>query len=645
MSADALLAAILASPDDELPRLAYADWLEERGDPRAEYVRLNVEFRGRSLMPGRWEEIRSRLRELEAAHLGTWLAPFQPFDPDRVEPDFDGVGPVSITITGGTKADLDVLRRTPGVGLLRLEDCRLTPDALRLVAGLRHLDGLTITDTRIDRAGLELLDGLPPWTVVRISDEGFSEEDWAEFQQRRIDRIAGLEPEQRRNAALRFLKGLDSHIRHDGKTAALSQMSATDAEMRFLSWLPELEEVCIDETRAVTTAGLKHLSGLTRLKSLIIAKTEVDSLTPITGCVALERLEFYPDHDVTVTDAGTAGLERLTNLESLSLQSDELADETVKRIGSLVRLKELSLEVGPLNDPECMAALGRLRSLERLSLSGGSEYSDHVLRHLAGLANLETLSMSVSGDGDNLRHLRGLMRLRRLYLSGEGVRDTGIRHLTTLTALRSFMAQGSAVTAAGAREMAAQLPGVTIILDQDVVKSPRPTLTFRRRCLGGFVSALFPSHWNDWGYGSDGRIIGLVEDGWEAVGGWSGGIVGPVEIRLQLSAGIPAGGVTGERDRWVTNNSHMSPRVVSWTADSLDGAEDEASCIYRYGNSQCLICVATAAGRLVVFNGQAPSSRFDEFLSLFRFIAGSVRIGEQADHSAEEAVIAASELA
>jgi uncharacterized protein (TIGR02996 family) len=31
--------AILAAPDDDAPRLVYADWLEERGDPRAEFVR------------------------------------------------------------------------------------------------------------------------------------------------------------------------------------------------------------------------------------------------------------------------------------------------------------------------------------------------------------------------------------------------------------------------------------------------------------------------------------------------------------------------------------------------------------------------------------------------------------------------------
>jgi uncharacterized protein (TIGR02996 family) len=41
--ADALLRAVLAAPDDDAPRLIYADWLDEHGDPaRAEFIRAQV---------------------------------------------------------------------------------------------------------------------------------------------------------------------------------------------------------------------------------------------------------------------------------------------------------------------------------------------------------------------------------------------------------------------------------------------------------------------------------------------------------------------------------------------------------------------------------------------------------------------------
>jgi uncharacterized protein (TIGR02996 family) len=40
----ALLAAIAAAPDDDLPRLALADWLEERDDPLGEFIRLQFDL-------------------------------------------------------------------------------------------------------------------------------------------------------------------------------------------------------------------------------------------------------------------------------------------------------------------------------------------------------------------------------------------------------------------------------------------------------------------------------------------------------------------------------------------------------------------------------------------------------------------------
>ncbi|HEY1551044.1 MAG TPA: TIGR02996 domain-containing protein [Kofleriaceae bacterium] len=38
-----LQAAIIASPDDDTPRSVYADWLLERGDPRGEFIALQLE--------------------------------------------------------------------------------------------------------------------------------------------------------------------------------------------------------------------------------------------------------------------------------------------------------------------------------------------------------------------------------------------------------------------------------------------------------------------------------------------------------------------------------------------------------------------------------------------------------------------------
>ena len=42
---DALLRAVWDAPHDDAPRLVYADWLDEHGDPdRAQFVRLQCEL-------------------------------------------------------------------------------------------------------------------------------------------------------------------------------------------------------------------------------------------------------------------------------------------------------------------------------------------------------------------------------------------------------------------------------------------------------------------------------------------------------------------------------------------------------------------------------------------------------------------------
>jgi uncharacterized protein (TIGR02996 family) len=40
----AFLARIIAAPADNRPRLVYADWLEEHGDPRGEFIRVQCEL-------------------------------------------------------------------------------------------------------------------------------------------------------------------------------------------------------------------------------------------------------------------------------------------------------------------------------------------------------------------------------------------------------------------------------------------------------------------------------------------------------------------------------------------------------------------------------------------------------------------------
>jgi uncharacterized protein (TIGR02996 family) len=69
---EAFLESIRANPRDNTARLVYADWLEERGDPRADYLRVLCEWlAGHS---DREQQLIEQERELRARLDRRWLA-------------------------------------------------------------------------------------------------------------------------------------------------------------------------------------------------------------------------------------------------------------------------------------------------------------------------------------------------------------------------------------------------------------------------------------------------------------------------------------------------------------------------------------------------------------------------------------------
>lgn len=64
---------IASRPDDDTPRLVYADWLEDQGDLQGEFIRVQCELAQPSNEPDRTAELRHRQRELLAAHRAEWV--------------------------------------------------------------------------------------------------------------------------------------------------------------------------------------------------------------------------------------------------------------------------------------------------------------------------------------------------------------------------------------------------------------------------------------------------------------------------------------------------------------------------------------------------------------------------------------------
>jgi uncharacterized protein (TIGR02996 family) len=70
---DSLIRAAINSPHDDGPRLAYADWLEERGDPRGEFLRLQRELSRLATTGKRYKELALRERVLLLVLNDSWV--------------------------------------------------------------------------------------------------------------------------------------------------------------------------------------------------------------------------------------------------------------------------------------------------------------------------------------------------------------------------------------------------------------------------------------------------------------------------------------------------------------------------------------------------------------------------------------------
>src|SRR5438477_12296826 len=76
------LMAILADPDADAPRLAYADWLEEDGDAdRAEFIRVQCALASMPENERAFHPLRPREAELLREHGETWLRPIRDLFP------------------------------------------------------------------------------------------------------------------------------------------------------------------------------------------------------------------------------------------------------------------------------------------------------------------------------------------------------------------------------------------------------------------------------------------------------------------------------------------------------------------------------------------------------------------------------------
>jgi uncharacterized protein (TIGR02996 family) len=142
MTEQALHRAIIESTEDDLPRLVYADWLDEHGQPeRAEFIRVQVELARLAADNPVRKALESRERDLLAAKQDEWLSLIREAINDYVF--HRGMLGVGVSVNRFLN-HAQLLTECPLVCYIDIADHAVGRDAILALAGMAELARVTI---------------------------------------------------------------------------------------------------------------------------------------------------------------------------------------------------------------------------------------------------------------------------------------------------------------------------------------------------------------------------------------------------------------------------------------------------------------------------------------------------------------------
>lgn len=459
------LEAIRESPDDDLHRLAWADWLDDEGQPdRAAFVRAQVHHAHLEDGPQR-DALEDEADDLLARHERRWTEGLE-------EVALDWAWRRGCVEWVSVQADLlpqiePVLDRHP-VRELRLVGNEATYSALRDWEGLARLERLDLGRHAIDTRG----PGVPIFRDAAFRPLLAS----PHLMRLKSLRLSGHEVsgptahlllDQGLVARLERLELDGCHAWGDGATRLLAEQAAPHLEALILRrtnlsefgiraalaaprW-PALRALDVTLGRLFRAgisqdrfeADLLRAPLLPRLTVLNLSNCTLDrsTLTSLLHCPRLGPVEELRLHDCNLGAAEIdvlADWSGLANVRSLDLGNNGFRDAGARRLAEspyVSALRELVLHNNGIGGPGIQAlanspALARLRSLNLASnhvgLPGVKALAEGALRPVELWLNNDNLGPPAAHV---LTESPAFARLRALHLSANPIRDEGLRVL------------------------------------------------------------------------------------------------------------------------------------------------------------------------------------------------------------------------
>lgn len=291
---------ILESPEIDQPRLVYADWLEERGDPRGEFVRVQCELAG--LEEGeRKQTLRKQEKQLLRAHRVQWEAEFEKIPVSKVSFHRGFANSASITAKQFLTAGDRIFKAMPLLTHVRFKSAG---DRLRDLAKspqLSRIVGMALLNTRIQRiSDLDDLLMSPHWTQLREVDLSRMKPSTSLIQ---------TLTHSKRFEQLTHLNLRNCHL-HDHLDALLD--SPHLATLEFLNI--EANRISLDDAERIA-----NCSGLSNLKELCIGHNALggNGVAALASSPYLTKLRVLRMNRVRLSVIGIHALRDPNNLPSL----------------------------------------------------------------------------------------------------------------------------------------------------------------------------------------------------------------------------------------------------------------------------------------------------------------------------------------
>jgi uncharacterized protein (TIGR02996 family) len=351
---DALEAALVADPDDLASHMAYADWLNEQGDPLGEFIQTQLALEDEKKPAKERKALQKREEALLKAHRDTWLG-------DLAGPLLHPEVPEDVAEYYNPRAEITFARGW--VQGLELNDY-MVPQmrALARSPKLALLRTLCLGESALE----------DNWEPADDSEEEWDAESPHLYPLIRCPYLGNVR---------RFTLGGDDspdyptcHTAGQGVVGVIKQM-------------PRLEELYLMAHR-VDTQELFALKTLGNLRVLQVYHTWDYPLKRLGANASLTKLTtlrchphgLEPGDEPYIRLNGLRAITRskhLTSLTHLELRLSDMGDEGAREIASsgiLKRLNILDLMHGKISDAgaRLLAACPDIKNLERLDLTNNS---------------------------------------------------------------------------------------------------------------------------------------------------------------------------------------------------------------------------------------------------------------------------------